>query len=286
MAEILIMTKVLLVVGLLILVFALWVYSREFRSAYKDAFQYHLAHSSASKGELLTEEDIQQLPVIVQKYVRYTGSVGKPKIHNYRVEFKGGIRGKPDEAFMPLTSVQYNFVDPPARLFYIEAKKMGIPAFGLHLYQDQHATFRIRVAGLVEVVNARGDKMDQGETVTLFNDMCVMAPATLISKNIQWETVDSLTVHARYTNGPITIGATLFFRESGELINFISNDRYETDGKAYHNYPWKTPISEYREINGYRLPSKAKLVYQYPGEDFCYGEFELVDIAYNAEKFW
>lgn len=280
------MTKVLLLVGLLILVFALWIYSRAFRAAYKEAVQHHLGNSTASKGDLLKEADIHHLPVIVQEYIRFTGSVGRLKIYNYRVEFKGGIRGKPDEAFMPLTSVQYNFVEPPARLFYIEAKKMGIPAFGLHLYEDQQATFRIRVAGLVEVVNARGVKMDQGETVTLFNDMCVMAPATLISKNIQWETVDSLTVRARYTNGSITIGATLFFRESGELVNFVSNDRYETDGKVYNNYPWKTPITEYKEINGYRLPSKAKLIYQYPNEDFCYGEFELVDIAYNVEKFW
>lgn len=279
------MTKVLLLVALLILVFALWIYTRAFHSTYEETVRHHLGSSTASKVDLLAEADMHHLPLIVQKYIRVTGSLGRPKIYNYRVEFKGGIRGKPDEAFMPLTSVQYNFVDKPARLFYIEAKKMGIPAYGLHLYQDEHATFRIRVAGLVEVVNARGEKMDQGETVTLFNDMCVMAPATLISKNIQWEPVDSLTVRARYTNGSITIGATLFFTESGELVNFVSNDRYETDGKVYNNYPWKTPIAEYKDINGYRLPSKAKLIYQYPNEDFCYGEFELVDITYNVEKF-
>ncbi len=29
--------------------------------------------------------------------------------------------------------------------------------------------------------------MNQGETVTMFNDMCVMAPATLIGPDIVWE---------------------------------------------------------------------------------------------------
>ena len=29
--------------------------------------------------------------------------------------------------------------------------------------------------------------MNQGETVTMFNDMCVMAPATLIHRAIEWE---------------------------------------------------------------------------------------------------
>jgi hypothetical protein len=35
--------------------------------------------------------------------------------------------------------------------------------------------------------------MDSSGLVTMFNDMCLLAPATLIDKRIQWEPVDSLT---------------------------------------------------------------------------------------------
>ena len=131
---------------------------------------------------------------------------------------------------------------------------MGIPAKGLHLYKDEKAIMIIRLAGLFKVADAKGFEMNQGETVTIFNDMCCMAPATLIDKNIQWKILDSLTVKATYTNGSIAISANLVFNEKGELINFISNDRFETaDGKIYNSYPWSTPIKEYADLKGMKV---------------------------------
>jgi len=78
----------------------------------------------------------------------------------------------------------------------------------------------------------------------------------------------------------------LFFNEEGELIDFLSNDRFETtNGKTYNNYPWLTPVTGYTNINGYRLPSGAKLIYKHPDEDLVYGEFTLRSIEYNCMDF-
>ena len=49
--------------------------------------------------------------------------------------------------------------------------------------------------------------MTQGETVTMFNDMCVMAPATLIDPAIVWEPVDARTARASFTNAGYRIRA-------------------------------------------------------------------------------
>jgi hypothetical protein len=255
------------------------------KKKYQKAVLEALERTKDIKNEILKEQDIQHLPAIVQKYLRYVGVVGKDKIINFRAEFKGGIRSKPQDEFMTLKSVQYNFTDKPTRLFYIVAKKKGIPAVGVHLYKNEQAIFQIKIVGLIKVVDAKGPEMNQGETVTVFNDMCFIAPATLIDKNISWEIVEPLVVNAKFTNGAITIGATLYFNDKGELINFISYDRFETiDGTTYKNYPWITPVAGYKDINGYRLVSSAKLIYKRPDEDFCYGEFELVNVEYNCTE--
>ena len=256
------------------------------KKTYKKVVLEALERTRGIKNEALTEKDIQHLPAIVRKYIHYSGSIGKEKILNFRVEFAGGIRSNSGEDYMPLRSVQYNFTDHPTRLFYIVAKKKGIPAKGIHIYKDRKAIMLIKILGLFTVVNARGKEMDQGETVTVFNDMCFMAPAALIDKNIEWNEIDNLTVGAKFTNGNITVSATLYFNEKGELVNFLSNDRFETtDGKTYINNPWITPATEYADINGYRLPSRAKLIYKRPDEDFCYGEFNLQSIEYNCSDF-
>jgi len=256
------------------------------KRTYKKAVLEALERTKNIKIESLTEADIKHLPAIVQKYLHYTGSVGKEKVLNFRAEFQGGIRSNSTEDYMPLKSVQYNFTDRPTRLFYIVAKKKGIPAKGIHLYRDQTAIMLIKIFGLFTVVDARGKEMNQGETVTLFNDMCFMAPASLIDRNIEWKEVDGLTVVAQFTNGNITVSSKLYFNEEGELVNFVSNDRFETtDGKNYISYPWSTPVTGYTNINGYLLPSGAKLIYEHPDEDFCYGEFNLVNIEYNCRDF-
>lgn len=253
---------------------------RIFKRAVRE--EYRLA-GAANPGPL-TEEDILHIPEVVRNYIRITGFLNKPKVANFKAEFRGGIRFSPDEEFMPLKSVQYNFADRPSRLFYIVARKKGIPAIGLHLYRVTKATFNVKILGLYTVVDASGPKMDQAETVTILNDMCFIAPGMLSDPRIEWEELGPSKVKATFTNQHIRISAELVFNKAGELVNFISNDRFETNGKEYINYPWETPVSDYREIAGYRLPSKAKLIYKRPDGEFCYGEFEFMSVAINFRE--
>ena len=62
--------------------------------------------------------------------------------------------------------------------------------------------------------------MNKAETVTVFNDMCLLAPATLIDKRIEWVPVDSVSAKATFTNGPNKITATLYFNEQGATNKF------------------------------------------------------------------
>lgn len=143
---------------------------------------------------------------------------------------------------------------------------------------------KIRMASLITVVDAKGEKMDQGETVTVFNDMCLMAPSALIDANVKWQTIDPLIVIAIYTNGEISITATLYFNETGELTNFISTDRFmSADGKTYLNYPWSTPAKNYKEFNGRIVPAYGEATWQIADGDFVYGKFNLKSVEYNCK---
>ena len=255
-----------------------------YRTTYQTEVQKRL--NPLSDSEILTPDDIRSLPEPVQKYLIYVGAVGKPKVQNFRVVFNGSMKRNRKSNWMPILSQQYNFFDEPSRFFYIRAKMFGIPFDGLHVYAGNTATMQIKVASLFQVVDAKGEKMSHGETVTVLNDMCFMAPATLISKNIQWETIDSYTVKAEYTNDKITISAILTFNEKGELINFLSDDRYYCeDGKTYLSYPWSTPIRNYIEIDGRKVPSYGEAIWHMPEGEFCYAKFDLKEIEYNCTEF-
>ena len=231
---------------------------------------------------LLTEADLQPLPLPVQKYLRYTGAVNKPKIKNVRIVFEGEMRSKGKNWFK-FRSVQYNFFNEPSRLFFMKGKMFGVTVPGYHQYLQKKAVMDIRLFGLIPIVQMAGEKMNKAETVTLFNDMCLMAPATLIDKRIKWDPINDKKTKAIFTNGHISITAILYFNEQGQLINFISNDRYDVNGKQW--LPFSTPVHEYKNYNGYNILYKGDAVWHYPEGEFVYGKFILKSIEYNVDEF-
>lgn len=257
---------------------------KSFRNQFRNAVEKRLAVQESNN--ILSENDILHLPEPVQKYLRYTGSVGKEIVTNFYAEFRGGIKPNPQANFLTFNSRQYNFLGDRARFFIIESNMFGIPFDGLHTFCDRSAVMNIKIASLFNVVNAKGEKMNQSETVTLFNDVCLLAPSHFISQDIEWEIIDNLTVKAIFTNKDITISATLYFNNFGELINFISDDRFESsDGKTYNNYRWSTPVKDYIEIDGRKFPSYGETIWHKPEGDFCYGKFNLNNIKVNQQTF-
>lgn len=275
------------VANLLLLVPVLMALAGDLPTSYRNVFRAEAEKGLKryTKPDILTEEDITHLPAPVQSYIRYSGAVGKEKIHNFRAVFRGAFRTDPDSEFRPIEAIQYNFFDRPTRLFYIKSNYFGFPMEGLHLYTGSTATMQIKLAHLFEVVSAQGSEMNRSETVTMLNDICFLAPAALIDDQIEWEPIDSTSARASYTIGGYTISATLFFNGTGELINFSSEDRAASvDGEHFENYTWTTPLADYRDFNGRRIASYGEAIWHKPGGEYCYGKFTVQQVDYNYRK--
>jgi hypothetical protein len=253
------------------------------RAAYERDVDRGLAR--VAPQERITKANLAPLPAPVQRYLRGAGVVGQPRVQNFRVRMHGRIRGSRDARWIPLTAEQYNFLDEPARLFYMTGSMFTIPVQGYHRYSGSSATMNVKAAALVPVARVSGTEMTQSETVTLFNDMCVMAPAALISPAITWEAVDAHAVRARFTNAGHTIRAELQFNDAGELTNFLSDDRYQLspDGSV-RKVRWSTPITSYRPFGLVRLASGGDARWHEPDGEYAYIELTLDDVQYNVRS--
>ena len=249
--------------------------SYHFEKGYQNDVKDNLQRTNALKMDLLTETDLLPLPGPVQRYLKYAGVLNKPKLKNIRILFEGQMREKGKD-FFPFTCEQYNFFDEPTRLFFMKAKMKGFTVPGYHKYSNATATMDIRLFGFFPVVKRGGKDMDQAETVTLFNDMCLMAPATLIDRRITWQAIDSNSAKATFTNHSITISAILYFNEKGQLVDFVSNDR------DVNHYSFSTPVSNYKTINGINSMTYGETTWHYPDGKFIYGKFNLKEVAYNV----
>lgn len=255
------------------------------------SFRSRFAHDTAEllacparPAPFVTEADLAGLPPLMQEYLRRGGAVGRPRVRNLRVEFKARMRGAATDPWMPATATQYEFFDPPARLFHMNATRGGLPLDIYHRYVDSAATFQVRIAGLFPVVNRHGPILTRAETVTLMNDILVMAPAAVLDLPFAWETTGERTLRATFTNAGNSVAATITFDVVGDLVGFVSTDRPPDDTPAARDIAWSTPISGYREVDGLRVGALGQANWVAPTGEWTYGEFEIRAIAYNVAR--
>jgi hypothetical protein len=257
-------------------------YHRRVRSALGD-----LPTKMPSEAGVVTDVDLAHLPAPVAAYVRQSGAVGQPRITNFHARIHGRIRGGPDKPWMRFTGEQVNtYGTDLTRLFFLDATMFGVPVDVLHTYLGASATMRVKAASLVPLVNATGSDMDRAETVTLFNDLCVLAPAALVDARVTWYPVDDHHARGAFTNGAHTVSAELAFDDDHELVDFVSEDRLRAspDGTTFTRQRWSTPVSDCRTFDSRRVSSRGEARWHAPDPEgeFCYLEFNLDNLTYNV----
>ena len=238
-------------------------------------------------SELVTDVDLAGLPGPVARYVRRSGALGQPRVVNFRAGIHGRIRAAADAPWMTFVGEQVNsYGRQPVRLFFIDATMSGLPVDVLHSFVGPAARMHVKLCSLVTMADVTGPEMNRGETVTLFNDLCLFAPAALVDAPIEWEPIDDHHVGAMFTNGAETIRAELCFDDDGDLIDFVSDDRYRSidNGKRFVSQRWSTPVDRHRSFGSRRAFASGSGVWHAPEPegDFAYLEIEIDAIAYNV----
>jgi len=258
-----------------------------FRAQWDAQSSRALAETSPHSAPV-TEADLDGLPGPLAAYIRHSGAVGLPRVTSFAATFHGRIRSSPAEAWMPFTGRQVNTYGPrPQRVFIMDAERSGLPVTVLHQFADATATMRVKVLSLVPVVNAAGPEMNRGETVTVFNDMVVLAPGAIIGAPITWTQLDRHQVQGVFTHADQSVSAVLTFNTDGDLVDFSSQDRSRasSDGKSFTSLPWSTPLSAHRDVDGRRVMATGEGRWEAPPPEgkFSYLEFDLDSIEYNPQ---
>ena len=276
-----------ILIGILVLLIALLTIRWVFGTArhYKNAVATALDDQPHDFSALITEEDIQVLPPLLQNYLRITGSVGKPHVRSFKLTMSGQMRMDQSKPFAPVTAEQYTFIESGVRLFSITMNYNGIPISGIHHYNADDALMHIKLLDLVTVVKESGRAMQKAETVTYFNDLCVMCPSALLEEKITWESLNERQLKGTLLKHGHEVSAILDFDDEGRLINFSSDDRlaFNLEGNV-ENIPWSTPMSKHGMVGDYYLANQGEAIWHYPDSDFAYIQLNIESIAVNPSK--
>lgn len=229
------------------------------------------------------EADLASLPDPVRRYLRRAGVVGRPPVTDFRATWTGRMRSAPDSAWMTFTADQLDIVDTPQRFFLMDARMKGLPVDVLHRFDQNGATMRVRLLSVFPMVDAKGPELTHAETVTLFNDLCCLAPGALLSPDVTWQQFDTDSATAQFTLGVNTVTAELRFDDSGDLVDFVADGRgaMSADGRTITPLRWSTPLRDYAQVGPARVATRADVTWHPESGAWTYGEFVLTSLAYN-----
>lgn len=231
---------------------------------------------------IITEADVAELPPVVQRYMRYSRVIGKPRIDSFGFTMVGRIRNSPDANWMELESRQFNLLSSPARIYYIRG--LGNPMSGIDSFMEGEGRMQIKLFNLIKIEDVTGPEMDRSALVTFLNDL-IVCPLGYFSLPVEWRELNHTQAELSLTHAGMTVSAVLTFAEDGRLLNWETTDRYAAvDG---HQLPdaWSTPMDAHGEVAGLRIPTRGRGIHDYDGNPFSYVELERIgNLVWNVEE--
>ena len=171
---------------------------------------------------IVTADMLNHLPEPAQRYLNYTGVVGKPWIDTARVRYTGRFRLAADKPWLPIQAEQVYATNPPAFQWRARFKMFGL--WIMHArdtYRHGHGHMFGKIAGLISVFDVRGPEIDQGTRLRYLNEM-TWFPIALLSDYITWQAVDEQSFDVTFTDGSQSVTARLVVDALGRLTNFIT----------------------------------------------------------------
>ena len=240
-----------------------------------------LSQNNMIENKIIDENDLKELPEPVKNWLRNSGAVGKPYISVGKVTQKAEMQMKPEqENWMSAAAIQFTTIDNPAFIWRVDVKMNSLLNFqGRDKFENGKGEMLIKMNSLINVVNERGEKLDEGTLQRYLGEM-VWFPSLALSPHITWEEISDTSAKATMTNKGTKGSGTFYFNAKGDVTKF-SALRFKGNEEEAKKQPWTMNISDYKTFEGIKVPAKMTSTWKLDEGDWTWLKLEVTDIKYN-----
>lgn len=185
--------------------------------------------------------ELEGLPVPVQRYLRTVLTDGRPVVTGATVQHHGTFNmSETAEQWKPFTSEQWVSVHRPGFVWNGRVAVLpGFPARVHDAYVAGEGILHASLLGLVSVADLRGaGDLAEGELMRYFAEAAWYPTALLPSQGVAWEAVDDRSAYGTLRDGDVDITLLFMFDERGLIDTVRAEARGRTvDGQVVPT-PW------------------------------------------------
>lgn len=240
----------------------------------------------AEKFSIISENDIEHLPKIVQKWLINACAIGNPKVQTVRLKQLGTMRTKPNSKWMLFEATQYFNVENPSFVWQTKVAAMPlINMVGRDKLVEGKGEMLIKVAGLIPLVNESDNpKIDSGAMLRYLAEICWF-PSAALNHHLSWETMNSNSAKATFTYKDQSVSGIFLYNNKGDFIAFEA-ERYYGGNENTQLEKWQITVEDYKVFQNIKIPSQCKVTWKLKDGDFNWLNLEVVDIDYNSSAIY
>lgn len=238
------------------------------------------AYSEKPAEKIITENMITSYPAPVQRWLRYSGVVGKEMVSTVYITQKGEMRLNPEQKqWFKSYSQQYFTVTIPSFIWKVSMNIYLLPVIGRDMFVDGKGEMKIKLIGLIPIAVAGDNFKIHQSALQRFLGEISWFPQAALKPYIHWEAIDESSARATITYRGVTGSAVFYFNSKGELIKFVAM-RYKdiNDDKPTE---WVATVKGYGEFHGIKIPTTFDATWMLKDGPFTWFTFTITDVRYQ-----
>ncbi len=230
---------------------------------------------------VFTYDQLQNPPAVVQDYFKYAikDSTRIPK--TLLIEQKALFKTDARSGFKDLTAEQLFNTQKPGFVWNADIQLFPLLWIkGIDSYIDGRGNMLIKLLSSITITDAKGKEINQGSLLRYMLESVWFPTFLALNKNADWEGIDDKNAKLVLVEDGILMEVTFYFNEQHQLVK-TESERYRSTSSGYILTSYTVYYSNYKEVDGFKIPTHAEVEWNAKEGNLLYGKFDLKKVQYG-----
>lgn len=226
--------------------------------------------------------DLNLLPEPVRKYLANHIVEGRDQVRFAAIKQRGKFRSISIPEWGKLSAYAYHTGTIPGLVWHARIKANAfLWRTAELLYSNGYGSGYVRFMGIFTISDPSGEDVGASLLTRILME-CVWVPTSFIPTGcLRWEPIDSHHARAIIKEKNKSVSATFTFNENYEITEVVTHDKYRDGDGGLEREECTMKCSDYRTIDGLKIPTRVQLVWNLEEGDFEYADIEVLSARYE-----
>jgi hypothetical protein len=219
-----------------------------------------------------------ELPAALEPYIERALQDLDNVPRRIRTRQVGQMWLKPGSKPKRFTAVQEYAVDRVAFVWRASFKIAGFATLRVvDRFRRGQGTLESRLFGSIPLTREKGPAVAEGQAFRYLGELPWVPQAFLANHEIDFTEVDARHIEAATGAGGTRVALTIELGDDGDITGVSAAARPRLEDKGTPT-PWSGSFSDYADLSGIRLPTKAEVRWDLPEGPFTYWSGEITGL--------